>query len=196
MAAPLIGLTGGIASGKSEALAAFERRGAAVLSTDLVAHQLLATAPVTERLVERWGEEVAPSGAVDRGKVAEVVFGAPEELRWLESVLHPLVGQRIADWRAGVPETARAAVVEVPLLFESGLDRAFDATVAIVADPEVVARRLRERGQVGNEGREGRQLPAAEKAERADHVIENHGSIADLESAVGELLDRLETDQG
>jgi dephospho-CoA kinase len=197
VAPQLIGLTGGIAAGKSEALAAFERCGAAVLSTDHVTHELLATDAVRDRLVERWGQEVAPGGTVDREKVAEVVFGRPEELRWLESVIHPLVGQRIADWRCGVPADAPAGVIEVPLLFESGLERAFDATVAIVADPGIVAERASTRGPLaGSKGREDRQLTAEEKARRADHVIVNDGTIADLEESIRALLERVRAGQG
>lgn len=195
MTPPLIGLTGGIASGKSEALAAFERCGAVVLSTDKVAHDLLEADAVREQLVERWGIEVAPGGAVDRDKVARIVFDDDDELKWLESVIHPLVGQRIADWRCDVPDTATAGVIEVPLLFESGLDRAFDATVAVRADPAVIAQRVTDRGMAGSRGREDRQLSADEKAQRADHVIENTGTIADLEAAVRELLERLGAEQ-
>ena len=188
----LIGLTGGIAAGKSEALAAFERCGAATLSTDQVTHDLLATPAVREQLVERWGPEIAPGGEIDRDRVAAVVFANADELKWLESVIHPLVGQRIADWRCGVPDTAAAAVIEVPLLFESGLERAFDATVAIVADPSQISERAAERGTLaGSKGREDRQLSAEEKAGRADHVIVNDGTIADLEEAIRALLESL-----
>lgn len=196
MTPPLIGLTGGIAAGKSEALAAFERRGAAVLSTDKVTHDLLSNDGVREQLVERWGADVAPQGAIDRAKVAEVVFRDPAELKWLESVIHPLVGQHIADWRCSVPESARAGVIEVPLLFESGLERAFDATVAIAADPKTLARRMEDRAMAGSKAREERQLSAEQKAERADYVIHNDGTIEDLEEAIGGLLDRLGAESG
>ena len=93
-----IGLTGGIAAGKSEALAAFERLGAATLSSDAVVHELLDSEPLVGRLSERWGAEVAPEGKVDRARVGEIVFGDPEELAWLESQIHPLVGERIGAW--------------------------------------------------------------------------------------------------
>src|SRR3954447_19739461 len=92
---PLVRLTGSIAAGKSEALAAVERLGAATLSSDAVVHDLLASDAVANRLAERWGDDVAPGGSVDRNRVGQRVFESPEELVWLESLLHPLVGERI-----------------------------------------------------------------------------------------------------
>jgi dephospho-CoA kinase len=132
-----IGLTGGIAAGKSEALAAFGRLGAATISSDAVVHQLLDSEPLLDRLTERWGAEVAPAGTVDRGRVGEIVFADPEQLAWLESQVHPLVGERIGAWLSSLPDGTGVAVVEVPLLFESGMEGAFDATVAVVASDDV-----------------------------------------------------------
>src|SRR3954466_11416780 len=102
--APLkIGLTGGIAAGKSEALAAFGRLGAATLSSDAVVHELLDSEPLLGRLVERWGPEVAPGERVDRAKIGEIVFADPEQLTWLEQQVHPLVGERVAAWLTRLP---------------------------------------------------------------------------------------------
>jgi dephospho-CoA kinase len=183
-----VGLTGGIGAGKSEALAAFERAGAAVLSTDHVAHDLLDRDDVRPLLVERWGEEVAPGGSVDRAAVARIVFESPEELRWLESQTHPRVGQAVAEWRAELGPEVPVAVVEVPLLFEAAMEGAFDATVAVVADDEIREARLTERGQPGLAGREQRQLGQDEKAQRADHVIRNDGSLEQLDMLVTEAI--------
>jgi dephospho-CoA kinase len=183
-----IGLTGGIGAGKSEALAAAERLGAATLSTDRVTHELLGTDQVRDLLVERWGPEVAPDGEVDRAKVAELVFGRPEELKWLESELHPRVGAAVWEWRQGLDPEFEVGVVEVPLLFEAGMDAAFDETLAVIASDEIRNARLAERGQSGLAGREERQLSQDEKAARADHVVPNEGSIAELEAALREAL--------
>jgi dephospho-CoA kinase len=185
-----VGLTGGIGSGKSEALAAFERLGAPTLSTDAVVHDLLGAPDVRDLLHQRWGDRVLTDGAVDRAAVASIVFERPDELSWLEGTLFPRVGERMAAWRAEQAEDA-VAVVEVPLLFEAGIEGAFDATVAVLADEELRAARAAERGHEGVEGRTGRQLSQEEKAERADHVIRNDGTLADLESAVAELLAEL-----
>jgi dephospho-CoA kinase len=186
-----IGLTGGIGAGKSEALAAFERLGVPTLSTDRVAHELLDREDVRDELVARWGDEVAPGGRVDRERVARIVFEQPDELKWLESVTHPRVGQEVLDWRQGLDPGVDVAVVEVPLLFEAGMGEAFDATLAVIAADEVRERRLADRGQPGLAGREERQLPQAEKAERADHAIENEGTIEQLEGKVAEVLARV-----
>ena len=186
-----VGLTGGIGAGKSESLAAFERLGAKTLSTDRVTHELLGDDEVRTALIERWGEEVAPSGEVDRARVAEIVFDNPEELAWLESQLHPRVGAHVVEWRQELEPAVEVGVVEVPLLFEASMEDAFDATVAVVADDEVRDRRLRERGQGGLSGREGRQHTQAEKEERADHVIRNNGTLEELESEVRRVIQEI-----
>ena len=186
-----VGLTGAVAAGKSEALAAFARLGAATLSSDAVTHELLGSSEVREQLVERWGEAVLVDGQVERARVGEIVFGRPDELAWLESVLHPLVGARIVEWRQSLPAETSLAVVEVPLLFETGMERAFDATVCVVADDSVRAARAGARGTELLEGRSGRQLSQEEKAARATHVISNDGSLAELEERVAQLMPAL-----
>ncbi|HWM62513.1 MAG TPA: dephospho-CoA kinase [Solirubrobacterales bacterium] len=192
MARPLtIGLTGGIAAGKSEALAAFERLGAATISSDAVVHELLDSEPLLGRLTERWGAEVAPDGRVDRTRVGEIVFAEPDELSWLEAQIHPLVGERIGTWLAGLPDTTEIAVVEVPLLFESEMEKVFDTTVAVVASDPLRRDRAEARGHALVDEREARQLAQGEKAARAAHVVENEGSVEDLERELSGLLVRL-----
>ena len=186
-----VGLTGGIGAGKSEALAAFERRGVPVLSTDEVAHDILDDDQVRTALVERWGEEIAPGGAVDRDRVGEIVFADRDELAWLESVTHPRVGAKVLEWRQSLGPEVEIAVVEVPLLFEAGMDEAFDATLAVVVGDEIRDARLRKRGQAGLAGREDRQLDQAEKERRADHTIRNDGSLEELDREVNKLIDQL-----
>jgi dephospho-CoA kinase len=190
-----IGLTGGIGSGKSETLAAFQRLDARTLSSDQVVHDLLETPDVRDLLVERWGKAVLAGGAIDRAAVAQIVFNQPDELRWLEQSLFPRVGARIAAWRASLEreeDPARVAVVEVPLLFEAGIEKAFDATIAVVTEERLRATRAEGRGHEALEGRAGRQLSQDEKAARADYVIRNDGSLGDLEQGVAGLLERLE----
>jgi dephospho-CoA kinase len=184
----VIGLTGGIGAGKSEALAAAARLGAPTLSTDKVAHDILDREDVRAALGDRWGTDVAPDGKVDRDRVAEIVFGRPDELKWLESQTHPRVAEAVLEWRASLDPEVEVAVIEVPLLFEAGMEAAFDETIAVVADDAIRERRLAERGQAGLEGREERQLSQDEKAARADHAIRNDGTIEELESAVAEAL--------
>ena len=140
--APLtIGLTGGIAAGKSEALAAFGRLGAATLSSDAVVHQLLIE-PLRGRLAERWGADLVVDGEVDRARVGEIVFADPDQLA---VEVHPLVRERTAAWLGSLPSGTEVAVVEVPLLFEAGSDGAFDTTVAVVTAEELRRRRAERR---------------------------------------------------
>jgi dephospho-CoA kinase len=189
-----IGLTGGIGSGKSEALAACRRAGAAVLSSDQVVHDLLATDPVKDLLVARWGDAVLSNGEIDRAAVAEIVFDKTDQLEWLEQNLFPLVGAEIASWRAqleALGEPPAVAVVEVPLLFEAGADAAFDTTLAVVADERLRAERAAARDHRAVDERAARQLSQDEKAGRADHVIRNDGTLEDLERDIRDLLDRL-----
>jgi dephospho-CoA kinase len=190
--APLtIGLTGGIAAGKSEALKAFSRLGASTLSSDAVVHELLETEPLRGRLAERWGSEVISAEGVDRAKIGEIVFADPEELTWLEGQIHPLVQQRTAEWLLSLPADTEVAVVEVPLLFEAGSDKVFDTTVAVVTADEVRRERAAARGHALVDEREARQLTQLEKAERAEHVVANDGSVEDLERALSALLAKL-----
>jgi dephospho-CoA kinase len=190
--APLtIGLTGGIAAGKSEALAAFGRLGAATLSSDAVVHDLLESQQLRDRLVERWGPEVAPEGRIDRARIGQIVFADPDQLTWLEAQIHPLVAERTGAWLAALPAATEIAVVEVPLLFEGGRDEVFDTTVAVVAAEGVRRERAAARGHALVDEREARQLSQLEKSERAEHVIENDGSIEDLQQALSALIAKL-----
>src|SRR3954454_2874273 len=189
--APLVGLTGGLGAGKSEALRALEELGAATLSTDAVVHELLQDPEMRDLVVERLGPDVAPGGEVDRSLVAERVFRDDEARGWLEGVLWPRVGERMVAWKqevdAAEPPPA-AAVVEVPLLFESGMEAAFDHTLAVVAEEEVREQRASERGHAAVASRTGRQLPQKEKAERAEFVVRNNGTLDELKQALSRVL--------
>jgi dephospho-CoA kinase len=189
-----IGLTGGIGSGKSEALAACKRAGAAVLSTDQVVHDLLGTDEVRDILVARWGDAVLSGAMIDRAAVAQIVFNKPDELGWLEQELFPLVGAEMVAWRTELENSdppPDAAVVEVPLLFEADVAGVFDVTVAVVADEKQRAERAATRDHEAVEERAARQLSQDEKAARADYVLQNDGTIGDLERAAKELLARI-----
>lgn len=194
MSVALIGLTGGMGAGKSTALAALRRLGAEVLSTDEVVHELYERPTVVEAVVTHFGEQVAPEGKVDRDAIARAVFADPIQREWLERLIWPLVGERIAAWIQDVGKQTpppRAAVMEVPLLFESGLDRGYDATVAVVADEQTIARRTAERGLLGVRERNDRQLSQQEKAARATYVVHNDGDLEELEHELSSVLDNL-----
>jgi dephospho-CoA kinase len=187
---PFVGLTGGIGAGKSEALRLLERLGAATLSTDAVTHELLSTDEVRDLLVAELGREVAPGGSVDRSAVASRVFGDDEKRKWLEGVVWPRVGERVAQFRESV-EDQPAAIVEVPLLFESGMEALFDKTIVVVADEDLRAERAGARGHELVEARVARQLTQDEKAQRADFVVRNDGTFDDLEAKLSDVLERL-----
>jgi dephospho-CoA kinase len=188
---PFVGLTGGLGAGKSEALDALGELGAATLSTDAVVRDLLQSGELRDLLVERLGKEIAPGGELDRAQIAERVFADPEQRTWLEGVLWPRVGERVMAWKAEVDASdpaPRAAVVEVPLLFEADMEKVFDHTVAVVADEEIRAERAAERGHAAVESRAERQLSQQEKADRADYVIRNDGTLDELRDDVSRLL--------
>jgi dephospho-CoA kinase len=190
----LVGLTGGIGAGKSEALAALERLGASTISSDKVVHELYDDPEVRAAVVARWGDDVAPDGRVDRSAVARHAFADDAERRFLEGLLWPRVGARVAEWRAA--ESARtpaprALVVETPLLFEAGLEGNYDATIAIVADEAVRAERAAARGHEALDERTARQLTQAQKAQKATYAVENSGSLRRLEQELSGVLAKL-----
>jgi dephospho-CoA kinase len=188
---PFVGLTGGLGAGKSTALDALERLGAATLSTDAVVHELYASPELRDVVVARWGNEVAPGGVVDRGAIAARAFATPDERAWLEAEIWPRVGARIAAWREEVAArepVPAAAVVETPLLFEAGMDGIYDATVAVVADETVRSQRAAARGHVATDERAARQLPQEEKARRATYTVSNSGTVEELERELSGVL--------
>jgi dephospho-CoA kinase len=194
MAVPFVGLTGGMASGKSTALAALGRLGARTLSTDAVVHDLYGGDEVRDLVVERWGAEVAPDGVVDRAAIAKRVFAEPDERRWLESELWPRVGAAVVAFRQeaeAADPAPPAAVVETPLLFEAGMEAGYDATIAVIAPDALRAERAGERGHHGIDERNARQLSQEDKAARATYAVVNDGSVEDLERRLRDVLDDL-----
>jgi dephospho-CoA kinase len=193
-AVPFIGLTGGMGAGKSTALAALERLGAAVLSSDAVVHELYAGEQLRDAAVGRWGAEVAPNGVIDRAAVAARAFASAEDRAWLEGLVWPLVASRVAAWLEQVRRESpppRAAVVEVPLLFEAGLESLYDATLAVIAEEALRERRAADRGHALVEERGARQLSQPEKARRATFVVRNDGTEEDLERELSAMLAKL-----
>jgi dephospho-CoA kinase len=181
-------------AGKSTALAALERLGAAVISSDAVVHELYAGELLRDAVVGRWGAEVAPNGVIDRAAVAGRAFASAEDRAWLEGIVWPLVGARVAGWLEEVrarTEPPRAAVVEVPLLFEAGMDGLYDATIAVVAEEQARQLRAAGRGHALADERGERQLPQEEKARRATFVVRNDGSEHDLERELSAVLAKL-----
>jgi dephospho-CoA kinase len=186
-----VAITGGVGAGKSEALAAFARQGAATISSDDVVHELYGDPGVRAALRERYGDRVFKSGQVDRAAVGKIVFADPDELAWLERLLHPRTMARTEAWLdelASSPEPPALAVNEVPLLYETGSEDRFDAVIVVTAPAEVREARAGER----LDERESRLLPDEEKARRADFAYVNDGSLEALDRFVREVVEELE----
>ncbi|HXK15608.1 MAG TPA: dephospho-CoA kinase [Gaiellaceae bacterium] len=186
-----VAITGGIGAGKSEALKAFARHGAATVSSDEIVHHLLRRPEVREAVVARMGHGiVSPDGEIDRGALATVVFNDREALAWLEELLHPLVSAEYLLWReqlAELPDAPRVSVTEVPLLYETGGEARFDKVVVITAPSKL----RRARSEVTMDDREARLIPDAEKVQRADFSFKNTGSLEELDAFVQSVLAEL-----
>ena len=187
-----VAITGGIGAGKSTALRAFARHGAATVSSDEIVHHLLATDDDVKRaLVEQLGEGVlGEDGRPDRARIAEVVFRDREALAFLEALLHPLVAREYLTWReqlGRLPNPPAVCVTEVPLLYEVGGETRFDKVVVVTAP-----RQLREqRRLVRRDDRDERLIPDREKAKRADFVYVNTGTPEELDAWVAGVMEEL-----
>ena len=174
-----VAVTGGIGAGKSEALRAFARHGAAVSSSDEIVHELYEQdEEVRAALIDRFG-------TTERAEIAKVVFADRAELDWLERLLHPRVRDRSEAWFA--EQDAPLAVAEIPLLYETGGEARFDAVVVITAPREV----RESRALVPVTARSDRLIPEDEKVRRADYVYVNDGSLEELDAWVAGVVEEL-----
>lgn len=189
-----VAITGGIGAGKSEALAAFARHGAATISSDDIVHRLLREDDeVRHELLGRFGTGILDdAGNIDRPAIGEIVFDDAEALAWLEGLLHPRVVGEYLEWRARLaqlPDPPAVSATEVPLLYEVGGESRFDAVVVITAPAEL----RRERTQVEDAGgREPRLIGDEEKVSRADFAYVNDGTRQELDDFVRGVVERLE----
>ena len=192
-----VGLTGNVASGKSSVAQLWSEAGVPVVRADDLARQVVAPgSPGLGRVVQEFGADLLePDGSLNREALREEAFRSPERLQALERILHPLIREERDRWLATQEEAGTLlAVAEVPLLFEAGLQEDFDAVVLVVAREEERLRRLVEiRGWTEEESARvmGAQMPEREKVSRADFILDNHGSLQDLEVRAMALLDLL-----
>ena len=187
-----VAITGGIGAGKSEALYAFQKAGAATVSSDEIVHHLLRSDPdVKAAIVGELGEGVVDEeGGVDRKRVGAIVFGDREKLDFLEQLLHPLVTAEYLRWReqlGELPNPPKVAVTEVPLLYETGGDKRFDKVVVVTAPAKLREQRRR----VTRDDRDQRLLPDREKVKRADYTYVNTGTLEELDAWVAEVMREL-----
>jgi len=189
-----VALTGGIATGKSYVLEQFRRRGLPCLDADALAHGVMAPGTeATTAIAARFGQEMlAADGSVDRARLGPVVFADAAARRDLEAIVHPAVYRAItAGLRAfELTEAVRLAIVDVPLLYETGADSKFDKVIVTECLPDVQVARLTARGLTESAARQrlAAQLPTRDKAARADFVIRTDGTFAETDSRVEEVL--------
>lgn len=187
---PKVAVTGGIASGKTTVTSFFQKFGAYVVSADQIVHQHLSSnTALVKQVISLLGEQILYNGCIDRKKVADAVFKSPELLHKLEALLHPLVASEIErQWDEAREKQYPLFVAEVPLLFESGQDKWYDATIAVVCPEELCKKRFAEYKR-----RAVQQYTQAEKAKKANFIIENTGSLEELEAKVASLYTLLLT---
>lgn len=178
-------LTGGIACGKSTVADFFRQWGAETLDADRVAHGLIAPGgECVEAVAHEFGESVrAPKGGIDRRSLGAIVFGDTSARERLNALLHPVVIRRMRAWAEDIRRAGRRGVAVIPLLFEAGMEKAWDGVVCVASDERTMLERLAQRGLSPKEARAriDSQWPVREKMARADRVIENNGSLAELE---------------
>lgn len=191
---PLIAITGGIGSGKSTTLKAFASLGAAVLSSDAVVHELLEDGVTRQQVANSLGLKALEPGAGGRRRLAVAVFGDEGQMKRLTDILYPRVREEMLAWAARPPAAdAPLAVIEVPMLFEAGMEGLFDAVVLVTAPEELRRRRA---GGDTFDSRAARQLPESEKQSRCTCSYDNRGSIAELEAFVAGVFRALARGEG
>jgi dephospho-CoA kinase len=190
-----LGLTGSIATGKSTVLRMFEEMGVPTFSSDAAVHELYRGAAVAP--VEALFPGVTSNGAIDREALSKRVLGQPDKLKALESIVHPLVRARIAQFLREAESTgAKLALVDIPLLYEGGHDYGLDRVAVTAAEPETYKKRALARPGMTVEKLEAilaRQMPQDEKMKRADYVIYTEKSLAETRAAVKAIVDVLTT---
>jgi dephospho-CoA kinase len=185
----LVGLTGGIGTGKSTVARMLEKRGAVVFDADVLARQAVAPGtPGFDKVVERFGPNVlAPGGGLDREALASIVFSDPAARRDLEGIVHPEVRRMFAEGCEEYRDSDRVVVLSAPLLVETGMHTAFDLLIVVSAPVATqIERLMRDRGMAERDvqARIAAQLPLEAKAEVADVLVDNEGTLEDLEGRV------------
>lgn len=200
----VLGITGGIATGKSAAMKVLESLGAQTMSADQIAREVLVPGTDAYReVVERFGEQILrPDGSIDRPALAALVFSDSEAREALNSITHPRIirdtQKRIDRFRAAPDSPDSVLAVEIPLLIECGLESMVDQVVLIAAEQETQVGRLTSRSNISPEEAIRRiraQMPLSEKMDHADHIIWNEGSLEDLRESLRSLWERIRPEQ-
>lgn len=191
----ILGITGGIACGKTETGRILSSEGFKVLDSDFLAHELMGRErPVYTRVVEFFGESIlAADGEIDRVKLGKKVFADPVQREALNRLVHPPVIAAAKEWVAGCRESREDAAVLVPLLFEAGWTEGWDAVICVTAPDAEVFQRLEKRGVLKEDAcrRIAAQLPQEKKAAQADFIIENGGTIDELYAGIMNVIEEI-----
>lgn len=192
----VLGVTGGIACGKSEAGRILDGMGFAVCDADRVAHKLMKKGtPVYSQVVDRFGSRIlSDNGEISRLILGEIVFKDPDQRKILDGLVHPAVREALVEWIAEKRSEERSAAVLIPLLFESGMqDLGWDAVVCVSSREKDVFQRLENRGLTREdaERRLRSQMPLVEKEKLADHVVPNYGTLEELERAMRDAVEAI-----
>ena len=193
---PVIGIVGGVGSGKSTVAAMLRDLGCVVADSDAYARQALGDPAIRDQIIHWWGHEMLSesSGEIDRKRLAAIVFANPDDRRRLETLTHPWIERKRREVFASAPDTAKALVIDAPLLLEAGLDRECDAVIFVDAPAAARQQRVQtSRAWSASQWqeREKAQLPLDEKRRKADHILVNSGDLADLRAAVQRLLGQI-----
>ena len=187
----LIGLTGGFGSGKSTVLQIFGQLGAVTADSDKIVHGALEDPEIKEEILKEFGEGVINNNAVDRGRLAEMVFSSEAARKRLEMILHPRVFETIE----GLHRKHRDSIViaEIPLLFETGYHKKVDVTITVIAERHVIRERLIRKGFTEEEirRRASAQIPLEDKSRLSDYVIDNSGTLEKTEKRVKGIWEEL-----
>jgi len=191
-----IAVTGGIASGKTTVCKLFQTYGAYVINADQIAHQLLSQNNLqSHKVIKLFGETILTDGAIDRKKLANVVFEDKKKLQQLQALIHPFVRQEIQkEWQEACKKNVPLFVAEVPLLFEARFDTDFDATILVVCDEETCSARFCKKHNSTKQDYERRArflMPVEEKCQKATYIIDNSKTFRELEEQVKHLFTKL-----
>lgn len=189
-----VAITGGLSSGKSTVGRLFKDLGAYLLDSDEIVHKLLKNTSIKEKIITLLGPEVEQNKSLNRKKIASLVFSDPQKLNRLEQIIHPHVREEIEKKYKQELNSKKwnLFVVEIPLLFETKMEKNFDATIAVVADPDVCMKRFSERFNKDEfELRSQRQWPIDQKAQKADFLIYNNGDLSELKLSCQKIHSKL-----
>lgn len=189
-----IAITGEPGSGKSTVCTIFQKYGGYVVFADEIVHHLLKKEQTIKKIIDILGSTVIDNHQINHKKVADIVFTHREKLQELESVLHPLIKKQIMEHMHIAKEKhSPLFVAEIPLLFEAGWNKYFDIIVTIIADEALIKKRLENKGLSIDDyqKRKLRFLPASIKLEQSDYILDNNGSMEELESSIKNIIDKI-----